>query len=242
MRVEEFLSLMDALRFDTDLDETYPKLRGMVRKVYPYIRQIYNMMYEMGMLDESVNKNIISKAVRSTLKEFVNPNIPSTDYEGNDLNFDSIVDNAVSVIYRMEQNGEDIRWADVARNMGFRLETLNQEDMELLHDAIEYAMVLPGIDESKVNEVHGVKKHNVPKDKRAAQRKGNRDAERDMFGDGFKSKNKVHKVKGYDRRDNKKVNIEDECMNESVYKITENDVYDIITESVKRILNNYEQK
>ena len=29
MNVEEFLSTMDALRFDTDLDETYPELRGM---------------------------------------------------------------------------------------------------------------------------------------------------------------------------------------------------------------------
>lgn len=95
--------------------------------------------------------------------------------------------------------------------------------------------------ESKVNEVHGVKKHNAPKDKRAAERKGNRDAEKDMLGDGFKSKNKIHKVKGYDRRDNKKVNIEDD-MNESVIKLTENDVCNIVTESVKRILNDYEQK
>lgn len=141
MRVEEFLSTIDALRFDTDLDETNPELRGMVTKVYPYLRKIYNMMYESGM----------------------------------------------------------------------------------------------------ITEVHGVKKHNAPKDKRAAERKGNRDAEKDMFGDGFKSKNKVHKVKGYDRRDNKKVNIEDD-MNESVIKLTENDVYNIVTESVKRILNNYGQK
>ena len=57
MRVEEFLSLMDALRFDSDLDEKYPELRGMVRKVYPYIRQIYNMMNEMGMLNESINES-----------------------------------------------------------------------------------------------------------------------------------------------------------------------------------------
>ena len=44
MNVDEFLSTMDALRFDDSLDETYPELRGLVRKVYPYIRQIYNIM------------------------------------------------------------------------------------------------------------------------------------------------------------------------------------------------------
>lgn len=139
MRVEEFLSTMDALRFDTDLDETNPELRGMVTKVYPYLRKIYNMMYESGM----------------------------------------------------------------------------------------------------ITEAHGVKKHNAPKDKRAAERKGNRDAEKDMFGDGFKSKNKVHKTNNYNRRDNK-IGYND--ISESVCKITENDVYDIVSESVKRILSNYGQK
>jgi len=143
MGVEEFLSTMDALRFNTDLDETYPELRGMVQKAYPYIRKIYNMMYEAGMLSEQ-------KSNKKTLKEFQMPNEPTTDYEGNDLNFDSVVDQAVSVIDRMQENGEDIKWVDVAKNMGFRLETLNETDMELLHDAIEHAMALPGIEEDEM--------------------------------------------------------------------------------------------
>lgn len=243
MEVEKFLSLMDAIRFDTDLDETNPELRGLARKVYPYIRQIYNMMNEAGLISESVNKkNIISQAVRSTLREFISPNKPSTDYQGNDLNFDSIVDQAVSVIYKMEQNGEDIRWSDVARNMGFRLETLNQEDMELLHDAIEHAMALPGIEESKVNEVHGAKKHNAPKNERAAERKGNRDAELETFGGGFKQKNKIHKPKNdYNRKDNKvDVNNINDNLDESVMKNTvklnESELQYIVTASVKKIL------
>lgn len=138
MRVEEFLSTMDALRFDTDLDETNPELRGMVTKVYPYLRKIYNMMYESGM----------------------------------------------------------------------------------------------------ITEVHGVKKHNAPKDKRAAERKGNRDAEKDMFGDGFKSKNKVHKTNNYNRRDNKKVSIEDNDMNESknIVRLSESELKNMVQESVKRIV------
>jgi predicted RND superfamily exporter protein len=138
MRVEEFLSTMDALRFDTDLDETNPELRGMVTKVYPYLRKIYNMMYESGM----------------------------------------------------------------------------------------------------ITEAHGVKKHNTPKDKRAAERKGNRDAEKDMFGDGFKSKNKIHKIKNYNRRDNKKVSIEDNDMNESknIVRLSESELKNMVQESVKRIV------
>lgn len=138
MRVEEFLSTMDALRFDTELDETNPELRGMVTKVYPYLRKIYNMMYESGM----------------------------------------------------------------------------------------------------ITEAHGVKKHNTPKDKRAAERKGNRDAEKDMFGDGFKPKNKIHKIKNYNRRDNKKVSIEDNDMNESknIVRLSESELKNMVQESVKRIV------
>ena len=97
--------------------------------------------------------DMIDEAVSKTLKEFIMPNEPSTDYEGNDLDFNSIVDQAVSVIVRMEENGEEISWSEVARNMGFRLETLNEEDMELLHDAIEHAMALLAVeDENNVDE------------------------------------------------------------------------------------------
>lgn len=142
MNVEEFLSTMDALRFDTSLDETYPELRGMVRKAYPYIRKIYNMMNECGILAESVN------------------------------------------------------------------------------------------------EAHGVKKHNSPKDTLSAIRKGNRDAEKEIYGDGFKSKKKLHKAKSdYNRKDNKiDINDIDKFKNESVNKISLNDLNYIVTECVKSIL------
>ena len=145
MSVEEFLRTIDEIRYDTDLDETNPELRGMAHKIYPYLRKMYNMMLESGLISES-----------------------------------------------------------------------------------------------KVNEVHGVKKHNAPKDKRAAERKGNRDADREMYGDGFKPKSKIHNVKSYNRKDNKKFDIND--INESVININENDLFNIVTESVKRILSNYGQK
>lgn len=216
MRVEEFLSTMDALRFDTDLDETNPELRGMVTKVYPYLRKIYNMMYESGLISES-------KVNESKLQKF---------YVVDDGEVYNVLTDEDLVNYGVEK--DQIVKVFTNMDMAFNYaENLNRKTEESNPD---FSPAKGYYNESKVNEVHGVKKHNAPKDKRAAERKGNRDAEKDMLGDGFKSKNKIHKVKEYDRRDNKKVNIEDEDMNESVIKLTENDVYNIVTESVKRIL------
>ena len=120
MNVEEFLSTMDALRFDDSIDEEYPELRDMVRKCYPYIRKIYNIMFESGMIAES----------------------------------------------------------------------------------------------------HGQKKHNGPKDAFAAVRKGNRDADKEMFGDGFRQVRKVHGAKQDYKRSKNKVNINNvDRFNESVDRI-----------------------
>ena len=145
MNVEEFLSTIDALRFDTSLDETNPELRGMVRKVYPYIRKIYNIMNESDMLSESVN------------------------------------------------------------------------------------------------EAHGVKKHNSPKNTLSAIRKGNRDAEKEVYGDGFKANKKIHKTgKTFDRKNNKvDINNLDKYQNESKKKsfaLTENDIKHMVYESVKKLM------
>ena len=86
-------------------------------------------------LRESELKRMISESVRRILREMDN------DYEGNDLDYDSIQMQAMSVIPRMHQNGQDVSWRSVAEEMGFRLETLNGEDMELLKDAIEDTMM-----------------------------------------------------------------------------------------------------
>lgn len=81
-------------------------------------------------LTESQLHNVIRKCINEALN----------DYEGNDLDYQSISDQAFSVITRMMESGMSISWRNVARQMGFRLETLNGEDMELLKDAIEDAM------------------------------------------------------------------------------------------------------
>lgn len=129
MNVEEFLSTIDAIRFDTDLDETYPELRAMANKIYPYLRKVYNAMFQAGMLTES----------------------------------------------------------------------------------------------------HGQKKHNYPKNTLAAMRKGNRDAEKDILGDGFHSKSKLHKTAKKDKLDKMgKVNINnyskfvDEAVKKTLREFVEN--------------------
>ena len=89
------------------------------------------------------------------------------------------------------------------------------------------------------NESHGKKKHNVPKDALAAMRKGNREADQEIFGDGFHQTKKVHKAKNDYSRKNNKVNvntIDKFKENESVNRISMNDVHYMVTECVKRIL------
>jgi hypothetical protein len=54
---------------------------------------------------------------------------------------DSLIMQAEDAIYRLNDRGEDYGWRQVAEEMGFRLETLNDDDIENLRDAIELAMV-----------------------------------------------------------------------------------------------------
>lgn len=92
-----------------------------------------------------------------------------------------------------------------------------------------------------VNEAHGAKKHNGPKNTLSAIRKGNRDAEKEIYGDGFKSTKKIHKTgKTFDRKNNKvDINNLDKYQNESkknTLTITESDIRKMVVECVKRIV------
>ena len=222
MNVEEFLSTMDALRFDTDLDETNPELRGMVTKVYPYLRKIYNMMYESGLISES-------KMNESKLQKF---------YVVDDGEVYNVLTDEDLANYGVE-NDQIVK---VFNNMDKAFDYAEKLNRQAQESSPNFSPAKGYYNESKVNEVHGVKKYNAPKDKRAAERKGNRDAEKDMLGDGFKSKNKIHKPKNdYNRKDNKvDVNNINDNLDESVMKNTvklnESELQYIVTESVKRIL------
>lgn len=90
-----------------------------------------------------------------------------------------------------------------------------------------------------VNESHGKKKHNAPKDALAAMRKGNREADQEIFGGGFRQTKKVHKAKSDYNRKNNKVNVNNIDKfreNESVNRISMNDIHYMVTECVKRVL------
>jgi len=84
-------------------------------------------------LTESRLRGMIREAVQSVLRE--------NDYEGNDLDYESIKMQAEHIIPRMRETWEGFSWRDVAEEMGFRLETLNYDDMELLKDTIEETML-----------------------------------------------------------------------------------------------------
>lgn len=86
-------------------------------------------------ISESRLHRIIKESVKRVLKE-------NADYKGMDLiNQDSLIMQAEDAIYRLNDRGEDYGWRQVAEEMGFRLETLNSDDIENLRDAIELAMV-----------------------------------------------------------------------------------------------------
>lgn len=201
MRVEEFLSLMDALRFDSDLDEKYPELRGMVRKVYPYIRQIYNMMNEMGMLNESINESL-SKWYVVDDGEVYNV-LPEEDVEKYEVEPDQIIKVTTNM--------------DIAFKLADKLNREAEESSPNFSPMKGYY----DLDEAKL------KRHNGPKNLEKANRKGNRDAERDIYGDGFKSKNKIHKANnGYNRKDNKV----------DIRSLSESQLKKIISESILKVL------
>ena len=91
---------------------------------------------------------------------------------------------------------------------------------------------------TNISESHGKKKHNGPKDTMAAMRKGNRDAEMDKLGGGFKQTKKIHKLKA--DKPSKKVDLDrlDDDMNESVARVSFNDLYSLIYEEIRKSLSN----
>ena len=90
-----------------------------------------------------------------------------------------------------------------------------------------------------INEAHGQKKHNGPKDAMAAMRKGNREADQEMYGGGFRQTKKIHKAKGdYNRKGNKidVNNIDKFREDESVNRLSMDDIQYMVSECVKKLL------
>lgn len=151
---------------DLNFKDILLTIRNMngVAKIVNYEQYDENDQFDsLHYVDESKVKKIVSESLKKVLKEWEfdkennaphiidndtsiklnelrNTVTPSTDYEGNDLNYENLYDEAYKIVYQMGKNGEQIKWVDVANRMGFHLETLNEADLELLHDAIEDAM------------------------------------------------------------------------------------------------------
>ncbi|MCQ2739797.1 MAG: hypothetical protein MJ237_06175 [bacterium] len=101
-------------------------------------QQTKNMKKQTIKLNENQLRNLIKENIKKTLKE--NALTPDNSYTGNDLDYQTINDNAYAVLPKMEKEGLQISWKTVAEYLGYRLETLNDEDLELIKDAIEDAM------------------------------------------------------------------------------------------------------
>lgn len=74
---------------------------------------------------------------------------------------------------------------------------------------------------TNISESHKNKKQNPPKSVIAAIRKGNRDAERDIYGDGFKKKTTTWKTSKRDKAPSKRVNMDklDEAIDWAIKKV-----------------------
>ena len=96
---------------------------------------MFKMKKKLIRLTESDLKSLVKESVKRIIGEW------SEEYEGNDLDYDTIKMEAEDVIYNMANSGERLDWRNIAQHMGFRLETLNGDDLELLKDAIEEAMM-----------------------------------------------------------------------------------------------------
>ena len=69
-----------------------------------------NMKKNVIKLNENTLRQIVAESVKKVLKE-----MDYADYEGNDLDYGSIQMQAMSVIPRMEEKGQDISWRSVAK-------------------------------------------------------------------------------------------------------------------------------
>jgi hypothetical protein len=57
MTINEFMRILDAIRFDTEIDEMAPELRGLARQAYPMISKLYNMMCEHDLINDELNES-----------------------------------------------------------------------------------------------------------------------------------------------------------------------------------------
>ena len=80
-------------------------------------------------------KGIISESIKAVLNE---SGYDEFDGYDDDLEYDKVFDDAYH--YIMANNPKVMSWRGIADALGYRLETIGQNDMETLKDAIQDAM------------------------------------------------------------------------------------------------------
>ena len=150
----------DKLSYMTDALDYYANMvnsgKQLSQEQLSHVQEIYDflndtnshdnyevMTYWMPLAQNLLNGNTTESGLDDIVRESINRVLKeNADYEGMDLiDQDSLIMQAEDAIYRLNDRGEDYGWMQVAEEMGFRLETLNGDDIENLRDAIEFAMV-----------------------------------------------------------------------------------------------------
>lgn len=149
----------DKLSYMTDALDYYANMvdsgKPLSQDQLSHVQEIYDFLYDtnshdnyevmtywMPLAQNLLNGNDPGSGLNYIVRESINRVLKeNADYEGMDLtDQDSLIMQAEDAIYRLESRGEDYGWRQVAEEMGFRINTLNGDDIENLRDAIELAM------------------------------------------------------------------------------------------------------
>ena len=100
-----------------------------------------NMNKKIIKINESQLRNMVSESVKKVLKEHFAPEGGYSDYEGQDMSYESIYEEAQFFLDKARKEGVNIQDAtSLAEYMGYKPNSFNETDWETVHDAIEDAM------------------------------------------------------------------------------------------------------
>ena len=81
----------------------------------------------------------LSQEVKEKLQKRIDELKKRMQYDANDLDYETVYDEACDLLSRNHIQIQS--WRGIAKQLGFRLETIGPNDMETLKDAIEDAMM-----------------------------------------------------------------------------------------------------
>lgn len=119
------------------LIEYYIERNNTLKSIIKENRKLNESIFGKKDKIEQLKENV----VKEILNELVLPVEPSMAYEGNRLKYSEIYAKAVKYIIGMvESNKVVYDWAWIAKKIGYKLQTLNEDDIRLINNAIENAI------------------------------------------------------------------------------------------------------